>query len=305
MIRLISRNVTKRFKHRYHPFRDAKNVQSLSDSHQAIRNRTTVYPSTIIHARDVPRLLIDGRNNYKTGDRVVKGPWEGGKIFTLTLPERMTCPRHCNHWLDCYGNAMPFSRRILPSVDLVTRLDQELWHHTHKYKRVVVRLHVLGDFFSVEYVKSWTKFLALYENLHVFGYTAWRQTDQIGIEIALMMRKYPDRAVIRWSSPLPQPLGSITVTELPPARARNLTQQTRPIFPTSASDLLDRVLPISSDIPSDDRVPSRRGVKITVCPAQTGATDCCGTCALCWSPSYKHGCIAFIRHGRWTKEKTA
>src|SRR5205807_1557903 len=36
---------------------------------------------------------------------------------------------------------------------------------------------------------------------------------------------------------------------------------------------------------------------IIVCPAQTGATDCCGSCGLCWHPSAKTKTIGFIAHG--------
>ena len=36
----------------------------------------------------------------------------------------------------------------------------------------VVRLHVLGDFYSVEYVGLWRRLLRQYPTLRVFGYTA-------------------------------------------------------------------------------------------------------------------------------------
>lgn len=37
------------------------------------------------------------------------------------------------------------------------------------------------------------------------------------------------------------------------------------------------------------------------CPAQTEETECCATCALCWSPAAREKTIAFIEHGPTTK----
>lgn len=249
--------VARRFKQHSNAFVNVERlVGPLPDSHRAITNSTTMYPSTVVTPQASKRLLISGVNNLKLGDRVVKGPWKGGKLFSLSLVERETCPTHCHHWNDCYGNAMPFARRHKNDRSLVPRLWHELCYLTSTHEKVIVRIHVLGDFYSSEYVRAWMRFLTDLPNLYIFGYTAWRPWDVIGISIERMMRTFPDRCVIRWSSDHWQELGAITITK--PTGLRNTV----------------------------------------VCPAQTEKTECCGTCGLCWSPSFKHGCIAFIAHGR-------
>jgi hypothetical protein len=85
----------------------------------------------------------------------------GMPIYTLTLEERATCPTSCGHWRSCYGNSMHFAHRIdhrspgfatLLAAN-VKRLGVE---HPHGF---VVRLHVLGDFYSVAYVDLWAALL--------------------------------------------------------------------------------------------------------------------------------------------------
>lgn len=163
----------------------------LKPSHSAIVGKTTLFPSTRKRSVDVLRILKSGHNSRKIGKRVTKGKWRGFPIYTLTLTERETCPRACEHWLSCYGNHMPFAERLLPG----RRLEQQLWGeletlNARHSEGFVVRLHVLGDFYSRAYVQFWARSLDVFPALHVFGYTARR--DAIGAEIRQL-------AVTRWS----------------------------------------------------------------------------------------------------------
>lgn len=258
--RLLSGKVLKRFEHyglNEDVYERAKRVTALSVHHRATKQGVPLYGKMVKQADEVPRLLIDGVSNRKTGGRVIKGPWAGAKIVTLTLPERSTCPTYCYHWLDCYGNAMPFARRVSPfDAKFHHRLMDEVAELTSTYDKLAVRLHVLGDFFSSQYTWLWYHLLNEYDNLHLFGYTARKPSTPIGKVITKMNNEFPRRCVIRWSSRTIKPLGAIT---------------------------------IDSAMKADN---------VVTCPAQTGKTKSCGTCGLCWSPSYKHGCIAFVRHGR-------
>lgn len=64
---------------------------------------------------------------------------------------------------------------------------------------VLIRLHALGDFFSVPYVEFWSLMLALHPRLAVFGYTARRKGEAIGDAIEAARLAHPDRFRIRWS----------------------------------------------------------------------------------------------------------
>jgi hypothetical protein len=106
----------------------------------------------------------------------------------------------------------------------------------------VVRLHVLGDFYSVDYVNQWYRWLTLFPALHIFGYTSWQPSTPIGARIAML-------AAHRWA---------------------------RFAVRTSDGPMLERATRTISDAQSplkEDAI---------VCPAQTNQTECCGTCGLCW-----------------------
>lgn len=162
---------------------------------------TTRFPSRRFESGDVPRLLISGFNSRKIGKIVTKGKWRGFPIYTLTLVERETCPRTCKAWLTCYGNNMHYSRRIIAS----SAFEDALWKEIHVLDGkhpggFVVRLHVLGDFYSLEYVELWERALAAFPALRVFGYTARHHRDEpIGRALFALARRQWDRFAMRFS----------------------------------------------------------------------------------------------------------
>jgi hypothetical protein len=123
--------------------------------------------------KDLPRLLISGHNSRKIGRTVMKGKWRGFPIFTLTLEERATCPRTCAEWVSCYGNNMNWARRIKNDRAFEERLWEELAAKQKAHPAgFVVRLHILGDFYSADYTEIWAEAMEAYPALNVFGYTA-------------------------------------------------------------------------------------------------------------------------------------
>ena len=144
-------------------------------------------------------VLKSGDNNAKLGFKIESKRWNGKRLYSLTLTERDTCPIDCHHWDDCYGNNMPFAHRF--SIDgLTDKLRIEIPALLNKHKSgIVIRLHVLGDFYSPEYVAFWEEMLATYPTLCLFGYTARRVDSDIGKAIYLMNLCYGDRCVIRYS----------------------------------------------------------------------------------------------------------
>jgi len=204
-------------------------------------------------------VLKDGRHNSKIGGDVLVGRLRGARIFTLTLPERTTCPRSCPMWRGCYGNSMPHSRRWKPGKELELQLCDEVYSLCSVHEKVLIRLHVLGDFYSFDYLKIWAQLLDEYENLFVFGFTAWEPDTQIGSGVGRLRGAYPDRFMIRHSGRTGT-WGSFTID-----------------FPTDKKKIGDAI----------------------VCPEQLDAMDGgeksrhCGNCAVCWSTDKP---IVFVEH---------
>jgi hypothetical protein len=138
--------------------------------------------------------------NAKIGRSVKKGVWKGFPIYSLTLEERATCWNGCPQWSVCYGNKMHLAHRFEHGPDLVARLDLELAALQKKHpKGFVVRLHILGDFYSVEYVHKWADFLKRYPALHIYGYTGRQPSSDIGKAVAETRETFFFRFRIRFS----------------------------------------------------------------------------------------------------------
>lgn len=241
---------------RRHPTAHRKRERGIAGVHlsaldPAHRYGRTLFPSRVFDPAEVRRVLKDGHQSRKIGKFVAKGPRRGWPIYTLTLEERATCPRSCRAWSFCYGNAMQAAERIVAGPELEKALWTELlalqFAHPGGF---MVRLHVLGDFYSVAYVKLWKRALAAFPALHVFGFTARQPSDEIGQMIAGLAEADWDRFAIRLSG----------------GTAR------------------DKCSILQGDEGSDGAIP---------CPAQSDATDCCATCALCWHSTRS---IMFARH---------
>ena len=247
----VARSTMRRFQTHKPPL---VGIKALAADHPAALAGRTLYEARRQWAGFEGRVLKDGHNSRKIGRFVTKGRWRGMPIFTLTLEERATCPRSCDHWLDCYGNKMNWSNRLLPGDALERRLDAEL----SQLQRVfpggfVVRLHVLGDFYSVGYVDRWAGWLDQHPALRVFGYSARPAGDAIGDRLRQLVAQRWDRFAVRFSGAGGEGSAN-TIRRMPDA----------------------------------PRVPD--GI---VCPAQTGRTECCGTCGLCWGTRAP---VAFVVH---------
>jgi hypothetical protein len=156
----------------------------LTPGNQALAQAITIHP----RAKRSPletNMLKSVASNKKMGrgDNVVtKGKWAGMPMFQLSLEERASCPSSCKQWDNCYANNMAFAHRIDHThPEFYNVLDDELVLLTKKYRHgFVVRLHVIGDFFSVEYVEYWRYMTDQHPNLKVFGFTANTPDSDIG-----------------------------------------------------------------------------------------------------------------------------
>lgn len=242
---------------------EPERAYGLAADHPAVLEGRTLFPDRVAPASSAKQFLVSGYNNSKVGKLVLKGPWAGMPIFTLTLEERRTCPASCLQWADCYGNALHWPKRWdHTDADFIDFLRAEIITKCRENpKGLVVRLHVLGDFYSFDYTRMWVEMIDRFPQLHVYGYTARREDDEdeesrrIAAGLRRLSERVWDQFAIRFSSPEPGRQHAIVVDE---------------------------------DPGRDD---------VIMCPQQPGSSETCGTCGLCWSPNAQDKTIAFLRHG--------
>jgi hypothetical protein len=219
--------------------------------HPAYSSGRSIFPSRVFDPDEVQRVLKTGHQSRKIGAFVDKGRRKGWPIFTLTLEERATCPRTCAVYGACFGNNMQAAERIVAGLDLEEALWNELAELQAKHPAgFMVRLHVLGDFYSEGYVAHWAAALDRFPALHVFGFTARLPGTPIGDALWQLVGSRFDRFAVRFSG--------------------------------MRGELMASQIEGLNDDPT-----------AILCPAQTGATDCCATCALCW---HSDRSISFRRH---------
>lgn len=203
---------------------------------------TTKYPKSV--REDHIGLFKSGENNAKLGDKITKGAWKGLPIYSLTLTERDTCPTTCYHWDDCYGNNMPFAHRFKAGDGLESAIPEQLGKLAAKFPMgFVIRLHVLGDFYSPEYVKLWADMLIQYPMMRIYGYSARMPGDPIYKELWLLNIRFSERVKIRFSH----------------------------------SKGYDSIDPFTIYSGTD-----KMEFDSIICPEQLGKTESCATCGLCW-----------------------
>lgn len=205
----------------------------------------TRYQRSVLDPATMPNVIGLGSNNRKLGDIVTKGRFKGYRIHTMTLEERATCPSSCTHWTDCYGNNMPFAKRVDHTAPgFLARIERKIADLlARRPQGVLLRLHVLGDFYSSDYVDFWREMLDRHPKLAIWGYTARNQfLDPIGVDIASVSGRFPGRFEIRESDGGWPGMSTVSIKH-------------------------------ESECPLD----------AFVCPEQTGKTKSCATCGACWS----------------------
>lgn len=237
-------------------FSDDKTARLPAVSNLALTEKRTIYPSTVVHDVNGYSLLKSGMNASKIGAVVFKGKWKGMPIYTLTLEERATCPTTCKHWRSCFGNKMQFAQRMDHTAPDFERalVGQVAWLTRKHPNGFVVRLHVLGDFYSVRYVNLWQAMLDQFKPLRVFGYSArWdTKADPIAAVLVPLVMERWDRFAIRFSNAPVDECSTVSIEH-----------------------------------------PIQKPADAIICPEQTGRTESCSTCGLCWQTKRR---VAFIQH---------
>jgi len=160
---------------------------------------TRYLKSIKLPAESTTGVLKKGSQNKKLGFKVTAKKWKGKRLYSLTLTERATCDDTCHHWDDCYGNNMPFAHRF-STVGLIPKLREEIAMLLKKHKEgIVIRLHVLGDFYNGEYITFWETMLWDNPKLAIFGYTGLPLASMNGCLIRGLNNDYPNQCSIRYS----------------------------------------------------------------------------------------------------------
>ena len=126
----------------------------------AIKNGESVFHAhkvkSVLDGMGKTEKVIKKSKNKKLGKKVTKGIFKNMPIYTVTLEERATCSNTCEHWKTCYGNNMPFATRYKADNALTDAMEIELEELNRKHKNgFLVRLQVLGDFYSLDYCGKW------------------------------------------------------------------------------------------------------------------------------------------------------
>ena len=174
----------------------------IKTSHKAIQEGRTVFVNSIKSSKDFKILQLAKRNSKLGNGKYIikKGSWKGMPLFSITLEERKTCPKSCHHWGDCFGNNMFLASRISHKTSFKRNLEREVNDVSKRYPNgFVIRLHVLGDFYSVAYVQLWALLLKQHKNLRIFGYTA-RTSGAIAETLDELRKSFPNRFLLRESS---------------------------------------------------------------------------------------------------------
>jgi hypothetical protein len=283
-------------------------TKHLTKNEIAAKNGRTLW---LHQVRDITekmdaKHIIKDSSNAKLGEEVVRGPWRG-PIKTVTFEERASCPTSCGHWLTCYGRNMRNATRYATSTAkqrdaVILQMEKDLTHwqadidrkNARNLKKLdkinagraeqalpaiipeplvfIVRLHVLGDFFSLEYVAKWREWLKMFPSLRVWGYSARLPgQDEIG-DALLALREETGgtdarkgaKFVIRFSGSVEHGPGAIS--------------EDHPM----AADLADAgqafVCPEQSQ--GKERAEGPNAIK-------------CGSCAICWQSTKP---VIFLNH---------
>lgn len=248
---------------------------------QAAREGRTVFTKSITSPPAEPRnsggkirvplhVLVWAGSNRKISGLMQKGRWAGMPIFSLTLEERATCPSTCQQWRRCFGDNMHLAVRYQAGKQLEMAIEADLGALDSVYPDgYLIRLHVLGDFYSVSYVRFWERMLKQHE-CRLYGYTHRMLTEPIGAALTSLALGNPERTAFMRSDP------------------------------TEAGDPLPSATVV-------DRKATVGVAGSVICPNETGKTESCGTCGLCMngrtSVSFLDHSAAAVNAATWERRR--
>jgi len=154
-----------------------------------------------------PTRLLQNAEDIYVGHSV-KGKWaefqgfknaEHGSVYQIkTSTNTLVANGFLSH--NCYGNNMQWAQRFKHGPALERKIHEELQDlQAANPSGFVVRLHVLGDFYSLEYVELWERMLGEFPGLRIYGYTAHDPSGEIGAKLLTMACSMWERFAMRFS----------------------------------------------------------------------------------------------------------
>ena len=210
-----------------------------------------------------------GRGNHKLGPN----------IFSWSLPPILSCPGRSSLCQSvCYGLRAHFT---LPAIGIRLRANlqhamasdfpERVCRQLRRLWAQVVRVHVVGDFFTPEYAEAWIKIARRCEQVEFFAYTrSWRCAELL--PLLLDLESLQNFQVFASCD---------RETGLPPENASSLRRVYMSMddqdVPPPGAQLVFRV---------QRRTPLKRLGNTIVCPAENGVSPItCTQCRLCWRVS--------------------
>ena len=138
--------------------------------------------------------------------------------YALCLEAHATCTPLCVRWRDCPGlrRAQAGSPRG-SQLEEALEADLRLLAGRHP-QGFAIRLHRLGDFYDLHYLRRWAAWLEAIPGLHAFGATAWSPESDIGDGVLTLRIAFPARWWLRFSVCTP-PCSAATQPGLPLTQA--------------------------------------------------------------------------------------
>ena len=205
----------------------------------------------------------------------------GKDIWTFSLPSVDTCPGAsalCKSvcYAARYEKRWKSTRRKY-ELNLATFNVTDMVAEIKKVKPKVVRIHVSGDFYSVEYAEQWLEIVRSCPEVTFYAYTrSWAiGGKRDSILYVLSQMEDEDNCTILWSVD-PSMVGASKVDVSPLFNGgANINRRVALLTPHGYSWGINASTGLLSWKPS-------KKLRVVDCPEMTGKSDSCSTCQLCF-----------------------
>lgn len=173
------------------------------------------YMKKLVAVEPINKAVPNGleKGNSKTGN--------SGKIFdrifVWNLPPVITCPG-MSDWCEynCYNADDRYEKFPIDKwgenlwwvLNDKKTLEERIFFQLeeHKTKRIAVRIHSSGDFFSKEYIAFWRDIIRQNPDVYFWAYTRSWAVKELVDDIRELDKLYNIKLILSWDETMPQPL---------------------------------------------------------------------------------------------------
>jgi hypothetical protein len=201
----------------------------------------------------------------------------GPLVWGWSIPAKKTCPGASEACLDlCYGLAGRFH---MPNVIEAHKKNFKLSRSEHftswmsgmlrDFCVTTLRIHVVGDFYSLEYIAKWHRIVKLNRQVKFYAYTRSWNVPEFSAPLLKLGQENNFRMWLSYDATMPTP---------PKPRGLRrcyLSQHDGDLPPRGKADLVFR--------DNKETTLKRIADGTLVCPPENGVTTMtCSKCKLCW-----------------------